>query len=123
MNVDLPIEIPTKEIKIIRSFDTHTKNKDLNILINGVESEITKKYGYEKFITDFILPREIAKFFFFDAEKIVSLAEVHNSSQKKDLSKAYSEVLGIKKYEDLRNQIKDLLNNLKKESATAPKNE
>ena len=119
VDVDLPIEIPTKEIKIVRSFDTHTKNEDLKILINGVESEITRKYGYEKFITDFILPREIAKFFFFDAEKIVSLAEVHSSSQKKDLSKAYSEVLGIKKYEDLRNQIKDLLNNLKKESATA----
>ncbi len=118
IDIDLPIEIPTKEIKIIRSFDTHTKNENLKILINGVESSITKKYGYEKFLTDFILPREIAKFFFFDAEKIVSLAEVHSSAQKKDLSKAYSEVLGIKKYEDLKNQLRELLNKLKKESAT-----
>jgi DNA sulfur modification protein DndD len=118
IDVNLPIEIPTKEIKIIRSFDSHTQDEDIVMLINGAESEITKKYGYDKFITDFILPREIAKFFFFDAEKIVSLAEVHTSTQKKDLSKAYSEVLGIKKYEDLKNQIKELLNNLKKESAT-----
>lgn len=118
IDVDLPIEIPTKEIKVIRSFDTFTKNEYLQILINGAESEITRKYGYEKFLTDFILPREIAKFFFFDAEKIVSLAEVTGASQKKDLSRAYSEVLGIKKYEDLKNQIQELLNKLKKESAT-----
>lgn len=118
IDVDLPIEIPTKELKIVRSYDTLTRKEEVEILINSVKSEITKDYGYEKFITDFILPREIAKFFFFDAEKIISLATIHTSEQKKELSKAYSEVLGIKKYEDLKNQIKELLNNLKKESAT-----
>ncbi len=118
IDVDLPIEIPTKELKIIRSYDTMTRKEDVEILINGVKSEITKEYGYEKFITDFILPREIAKFFFFDAEKIISLAVIQTSDQKKELSKAYSEVLGIKKYEDLRNQIKESLNNLKKDAAT-----
>ncbi|MBW1616871.1 MAG: AAA family ATPase [Deltaproteobacteria bacterium] len=118
IDVDLPIEIPTKEIKIIRSFDTFTKKEELKILINGVENEITKKYDYQPFILDFILPIEIAKFFLFDAEKIVSLAEVHPKDQKKGLRKAYSEVLGIKKYEDLRNNLQELLQNLKKESAT-----
>ncbi len=118
IDVDLPIEMPTKELKIIRSYDTLTRKEEVEILINSVKSEITREYGYEKFITDFILPREIAKFFFFDAEKIISLATIHTSEQKKELSKAYSEVLGIKKYEDLKNKLKELLNNLKKESAT-----
>ena len=63
---------------------------------------MTKEVGYEVFINDFVLPREIAKFFFFDAEKVVTLAEAKSVSELRSLSKAYSEVLGIKKYEDLK---------------------
>ena len=70
--------------------------------------------GYEVFINDFILPREIAKFFFFDSEKIVSLAEAKTTIELKTLSKAYSEVLGIKKYEDLKVSLKALLTKLKR---------
>ena len=106
--------IPCKEVKIIRSFDINTKKENLQILIDGDQNELSKKLGYETFINDFILPREIAKFFFFDSEKIVSLAEAKTKEELKSLSKAYSEVLGLKKYDDLKNGLYTLISNLKR---------
>ena len=41
------------------------------VLIDGKVNELTKTIGQEIFINDFILPKEIAKFFFFDAEKFL----------------------------------------------------
>jgi DNA sulfur modification protein DndD len=113
--VDVMIpSIPCKKVVIKRSFDASTNKEDLSILIDGQENELTKDVGYDIFINDFILPREIAKFFFFDAEKIVSLAEAKSKNELKALSKAYSEVLGIKKYEDLKANLTTLLNKLKR---------
>ena len=97
--------IPCKSVVLKRSYDLKTETEDLKIFIDGLENELTKEVGYEVFINDFILPREIAKFFFFDAEKIVSLAEAKSKAELKNLSKAYSEVLGIKKYEDLKKNL------------------
>lgn len=109
---------PCKEIKIIRSFNKLTSGTDkVEILIDGNPNELTKDVGPEIFIRDFLLPKEIAKFFFFDAEKIVSLAEVSTLDQQKKLSKAYSEVLGIKKYEDLKDELEELRYSLRKDSA------
>lgn len=106
--------IPCKKV-VIRRFYNHKTNKEsLKILIDGHENELTKEVGYEVFINDFILPREIAKFFFFDAEKIVSLAEAKSKSELRTLSKAYSEVLGIKKYEDLKLNLNTLLTKLRR---------
>src|SRR5690606_18224105 len=107
---DLSIpSIPCESVIIKRSFDLQTKNEELEILIDGLENELTKEVGFEVFVNDFILPREIAKFFFFDAEKIVSLAEAKTKSELRNLSRAYSEVLGIKKYEDLKKNLETLL--------------
>lgn len=99
-------------ITIKRSFNIHEKEERLSILIDGVENELTKEVGYELFINDFILPREIAKFFFFDAEKIVSLAEAKSLEELRNLNKAYSEVLGIKKYEELKKNLQSLRSKL-----------
>jgi DNA sulfur modification protein DndD len=113
-------EVPCKEIKIKRSFNVLTStSEDVEILIDGRNSELSKEVGPEIFIRDFIMPIEIAKFFFFDAEKIVSLAEVNTPEQKKALSKAYSEVLGIKKYEDLKAEFEGLQIKIRQESASA----
>ena len=111
--------IPCKEVKIIRSFDINTKKENLQILIDGDQNELSKKLGYETFINDFILPREIAKFFFFDSEKIVSLAEAKTKEELKSLSKAYSEVLGLKKYDDLKNGLYTLISNLKRRGVSS----
>jgi DNA sulfur modification protein DndD len=117
-NVSIP-ELPCQEIKIIRSFNKLTSGTDqVEILIDGYVNELTNEVGPEIFIRDFLLPKEIAKFFFFDAEKIVSLAEVSTLEQQKKLSKAYSEVLGIKKYEDLKDELEELRYKLRKDAAS-----
>ena len=116
--VDVMIpSIPCRKVIIQRSFDLSKKKEKLKILIDGHENELTKEVGFEIFINDFILPREIAKFFFFDAEKIVTLAEARSKADLRSLSKAYSEVLGIKKYEDLKENLSSLLTKLKRSGA------
>lgn len=110
--------LPCNDIEIIRTFDLDKNDDTVQILIDGQENELTKEVGDEMFINDFILPKEIAKFFFFDAEKIVSLAEIKSIEDKKSLSKAYSEVLGIKKYEDLKTNLEDLRIRFRRNSAS-----
>ncbi len=113
------VEIPgvtVNEITIKRSFKGSTEK--LDILIDGDKNELVKEVGSELFIQDFVLPKEIAKFFFFDAEKITSLAEMKTLEEKQQLNKAYSEVLGIKKYEDLRSNLVDIKHQYRKVSAS-----
>jgi DNA sulfur modification protein DndD len=111
--------IPCKEITIRRTYDIESSSPEkLELLFDGKENELISEYGAELFIRDFIIPLESAKFFFFDAEKIVSLAEANDLEQRRELSKAYSEVLGIKKYEDLSNNLTELQIRYKKDSAT-----
>lgn len=118
-NVNIP-EVPCKEISIKRSYNALTSSsEEVEVLIDGYPSEIAKEVGPEIFIREFIMPIEIAKFFFFDAEKIVSLAEVNTPEQKRKLSKAYSEVLGIKKYEDLKGELEGLQLKLRQDTASA----
>lgn len=120
-DVDIP-EVTINELEIIRRWDSSSPQQEqLDIRIDGLENELVKDIGNELFIQDFILPKEIAKFFFFDAEKITSLAEIKSLEDKRQLSRAYSEVLGIKKYEDLRSNLMDLRLRYRKSSAD-PKN-
>ncbi|MFZ2899759.1 MAG: DNA sulfur modification protein DndD [Saprospiraceae bacterium] len=123
-DVNIP-EVPCKEISVKRSYNAKTSVSDeVEILIDNYPSELAKEVGPEIFIREFIMPIEIAKFFFFDAEKIVNLAEVNTAEQRRNLSRAYSEVLGIKKYEDLRKELESLQLKLRQESAsTAEKNQ
>lgn len=118
-------EITCNEIKITRSYDIKTSISDkVEVLIDGFPNQIIqdlttdgKQNGEEILIREYILPIEIAKFFFFDAEKIVSLAEINSPDQRRMLSKAYSEVLGIKKYEDLKNRLENNQDEYRKKSA------
>lgn len=116
------VEIPNTtctEITIIRSYDRATNTSDeLKILIDGRESDLfSDKDEEEMFIRDYILPIEIAKFFFFDAEKIVSFAQVNTPQQRAELSQAYSQVLGIQKYAELKSELEKLQDDYRKESA------
>ena len=123
-DVKIP-EITSNEIKITRTYDIITSASDkVEVLVDGFQNELIqdlttdgKQDGEEIFIRDFILPIEIAKFFFFDAEKIVSLAEINSPEQRRLLSKAYTEVLGIKKYEDLKDQLESIQDEYRKKSA------
>lgn len=116
------VEIPDTtctEITIIRSYDSAISTDDeLRILIDGRESDLfTSREEAEFFIRDYILPIEIAKFFFFDAEKIVSFAEINTLEQRRELSKAYSQVLGIQKYDNLKRELERLQDEYRRESA------
>ena len=115
--------IPTiecEEIKITRTYNIDRGiEEEPEILIDGKRNELTDDITPDKFIREFIMPIEIAKFFFFDAEKIISLASDLNSvDQKRKLSSAYSEVLGIKKYENLKSNLEKILRDLKEKSAS-----
>ena len=110
--------VPCRKIVIHREYDALSDSEECKILIDGFENELTKEVGPDIFINDFILPREIAKFFFFDAEKIVSLAEISTNLEKQNISKAYSEVLGINKYEILKRNLENLRVKLRKKSAS-----
>lgn len=116
------VEIPNTtctEITLIRSYDRVTSTSDeLKILIDGKESDLfNDKDEEEMFIRDYILPIEIAKFFFFDAEKIVSFAQVNTQEQRRELSQAYSQVLGIQKYVELKGELEKLQDDYRKEAA------
>lgn len=112
-------DLPCKEINITRFYDIDTSaGETVEVLIDGISNELTNELGPEYFIRDYILPKEIAKFFFFDAEKITSLAEVNTPEQRRKLSEAYSEVLGIKKYEELKSNLEELQLKLRQDSAS-----
>jgi DNA sulfur modification protein DndD len=116
--VDIP-DTTCTEITILRSYDSVTNTDDeLRILIDGRDSDLfSNREESEFFIRDYILPIEIAKFFFFDAEKIVSFAEINTPEQRRELSKAYSQVLGIQKYDNLKKELERLQDEYRKESA------
>lgn len=116
-------ELTCKEISIKRTFHT-SAGEDLEILIDGYENETvvrdladSKVASGEIFIREYLLPIEIAKFFFFDAEKIVTLAESNSEEQRKNLSRAYSEILGIKKYELLKDELDDIQKKIRSKNA------
>jgi len=112
------------DVVVKRSYNIVTGTSDrIEVLISGQPQELIENLsqdnqkGEEIFIRDFILPIAIAKFFFFDAEKITSLAEINQKDQRRQLSQAYSEVLGIQKYETLKDNLEDKLDEYRKKSA------
>jgi len=106
-----------ESVQITRRCNIDKENDVLEIRIDGTDNELVAEVGQQLFIQDFILPKEIARFFFFDAERIVTIAEIQSTEDRKLLSQAYSEVLGIKKYEDLRQNLNDLRIRFRKDSA------
>lgn len=117
-------DVTCNEVTIKRSYNIVSNSSDrVEVLIDGYQNQLIEdltkenQKGEEIFIRDFILPIEIAKFFFFDAEKIVSLAEITSNNQRRQLSKAYSEVLGIQKYEDLKANLEEKQDDYRRRSA------
>lgn len=116
-------ELPCQEIKIQRTYNKRTGDT-IQIFIDGLENELVKGLGDEKFpgeeifIREYLMPIEIAKFFFFDAEKIVTLAEANTVEQRRKLSKAYSEILGIKKYQDIKENWEEIRTELNQSTAS-----
>ena len=100
--VQLP-GLNSAELLIRRSFKLGKEN--LEILIDGLPNELVDSLGFELFIQEYILPKEVARFFLFDAERITNLAESRGASERKELGNAYEKVLGVKKYLEIRDQL------------------
>lgn len=109
--------VPCNSVTITRRFDIIREEENVDILIDGKINELSTEIGPDIFINDFILNKDIARFFFFDSEKIVSLAENYSISEKRKLSSAYNEVLGVKKYEDLKRNLENLRIRLRKKTS------
>lgn len=100
--------IKCRSLIIKRSYDLLRDLEDVEILIDGQQNELTREIGSDVFVNDFILSKDIARFFFFDSERIVALAETTSTDEKRRLNSAYNEVLGVKKYEDLKKNLENL---------------
>ena len=111
--------IPCSELTIRRTYDYFLDVETIEVLLDGHVNELAKEVGYDIFINDFVLSKDIAKFFLFDAEKIVNLAEVKTIEERRRLSSAYSEVLGIKKYEDIKKNLENLRIKFRKKSGSS----
>lgn len=109
--------LPCTSLKVVRSYDMVTEKENIDILIDGVRNELTATIGSEVFINDFILNKDIARFFFFDSEQIVALAETNTSTEKRRLCSAYNEVLGVRKYEDLKKNLENVRLRFRKKSS------
>lgn len=106
-DISIP-SIPCKKISVCRSYDFIKQNDTVDVLIDNQKNELAQSIGNDVFINDFILNKDIARFFFFDSERIVSLAETNTAEDKRRLASAYNEVLGVKKYEDLKHNLEAL---------------
>ena len=109
--------LPCTSLKVVRSYDMVTEKENVDILIDGQRNELTATIGSEVFINDFILNKDIARFFFFDSEQIVALAESNTSTEKHRLCSAYNEVLGVRKYEDLKKNLENVRLRFRKKSS------
>ncbi|MCY4418640.1 MAG: DNA sulfur modification protein DndD [Cytophagales bacterium] len=109
--------LPYGEVCITRSVSVGQRKEQVRILIEGKNNELTDGFTPDMFINDFILSREVAKFFFFDAEQIVFFAEAQGDIEKMRLRRAFAEVLGLKKYEDISDHLYGLRRRLREEGA------
>lgn len=111
--------LPCTSIRIVRSYDYLLESESVDIFIDGVKNELTKEIGPDVFINDFILNKDIARFFFFDSEQIVALAETSTTTERRRLGSAYNEVLGVSKYEDLKRNLENIRLRFRKKSSDA----
>ena len=96
------------EVTIKREYDLELKKEKLTVLIDGEINKLTDEIGYDGFINDYIISRDIAKFFFFDSEKIVELSDIEREDNKRSLFSAYSRVLGLNEYLELKSTLENL---------------
>lgn len=62
--------------------------------------------------------KDIARFS-FDSEQIVALAETSTTTERRRLGSAYNEVLGVRKYEDLKRNLENMRLRFRKKSSDA----
>lgn len=109
--------LPCTSLTVKRGYDYLLDKEFVEIYIDGQRNELTNEIGPDIFINDFILNKDIARFFFFDSEQIVALADTNTIAEKRKLCSAYNEVLGVRKYEDLKNNLENVRLRFRKKSS------
>lgn len=108
--------MPSANLLVRRSYDVSKSKEIFELLIDGHENELARQIGYDVFVNDFVLNKDIARLFFFDSERIVKLAESQSREERMRLGSAYNHVIGIKKYEDLRASLESISLKMKREA-------
>ncbi len=107
-------------IKIKRSYDIDTQKELLNVESSGDNLLLATSTDEEKqsFINDYLVPINIARFVFFDAEKISQIADLSTAKQAELMNQTLGNMLGLNIYQSLLNEIEAYIKQLKKESST-----
>lgn len=110
----------TSTVSLIRTYNIDSSiGENFQVLINGQESDLLlDEVDKTNFVNDFIVPIELAKFVFFDAEKIAEIAQLGVKDQASMMDQALGQVLGLKIYEDLTEDIVSYQKKLQKDSAS-----
>lgn len=108
--------MPSANLQIKRSYDLAKNKETFELLIDGHENELARQIGYDVFVNDFVLSKDIARLFFFDSERIVKLAEGQSKEERFRLGSAYNRVIGIKKYEELKKNLESISLKMKRET-------
>ena len=111
-----------KESTIIikRSYDINTQTEVLTVEAPDDELLLAKNTDEEKqnFINDYLVPIEIARFVFFDAEKISQIADLSVGKQAELMNQTLGNMLGLNVYQNLSDEIKTYIRKLQKDSST-----
>ncbi len=106
-------------IHVHRYYDTNSQTENLDIEPDDDGSlELSSDEEKQNFINDYLIPKEIAKFVFFDAEKISSIADLSVKRQAQLLDKTLGNMLGLNSYQNITDEIDTYAKKLKKESAS-----
>ena len=109
----------SSKISIKRQYNTQTTEENFDILIDGqIYDLLSEEADKINFINDYIIPIDIAKFVFFDAEKISEIASLSAKDQAVVMNKALGEILGLNIYENLVKDLETYESNLQKEAAS-----
>lgn len=106
------------EITVKREFDISTMDEHLSIVNLKTGKELFKEADDRvTFINDQLIPLDAAKFVFFDAEKIASVANLSTKDEGSFINDALGKILGLDVYQALVEDLEQYANNLKKEGA------
>jgi DNA sulfur modification protein DndD len=94
------------EITIRRSYSSSSCEENFEIFIDGdILGLLSDKEDKVNFIDDYLIPIDIAKFIFFDAEKIAEIVNLSVKDQANIMNETLSKVLGLSTYENLMGDI------------------
>jgi len=117
--IDYPANLKVSDNRLIirRVFNTQKMEETLSILNTKGEELFHELDDKVSFINDYLIPLDAAKFVFFDAEKISSWAELSTKEEGNVLNDALGKLLGLDLFENLKEDLNNFIDNLRKESA------